>query len=140
MTQLPKQEMKPATQYIGRRVDSQAAQPQLVYFIQAQGGQIKIGLAVKPLSRMADLQIANPEKLTLLLSIDGGRDLEKRLHAEFRHLWIHGEWFKPGDDLLARIKDLTPPPSPVAERFSHISDPEYWKAFDELNGLSGLSA
>jgi hypothetical protein len=42
-----------------------------VYFIQS-GRAIKIGYAANPLSRLAELQIGNPEPLVLLGAIPGG--------------------------------------------------------------------
>jgi len=66
-----------------------------VYFIQSgDDGPVKIGLAQNPRNRLAGLQTSHPVKLKLLAFIlQGGRDLEKSLHARFRSSRLNGEWF-----------------------------------------------
>jgi hypothetical protein len=38
--------------------------------------------------------------------MQGGNDEEHALHCRFRHLAMHGEWFRPGPDLVAYIEDV----------------------------------
>ena len=76
----------------------------MIYFIQSgEKGPIKIGFARDPEKRLRHLQGANPCELALLKAVHGDVGGEKRLHAQFAHLRIRGEWFEPGDDLLDYI-------------------------------------
>lgn len=84
-----------------------------VYFIQPTGGGlIKIGCAKSLdnlIARFRGLQLLCPVPLTLLGIIEespGGdmHSIEHWTHLDFRHLAHHGEWFEPGQDLLAFIK------------------------------------
>lgn len=72
------------------RIRSQHA---LVYFVEASTGEIKIGIAVSPSKRLAELQTGSPAKLHLLAAIPGGVEREADLHAQFASARIHGEWF-----------------------------------------------
>lgn len=66
-----------------------------VYFIRAgTDGPVKIGVAENLASRLSCLQSGNHEKLKLIRALDGGRQIERRVHARFGHLHIRGEWFQ----------------------------------------------
>ncbi|HEX2879947.1 MAG TPA: GIY-YIG nuclease family protein, partial [Polyangiaceae bacterium] len=80
----------------------------VIYFVRSgDSGPIKIGFTRGDASkRIAGLQTAHPEKLTLVAEIGGDREGESTLHAEFRHLRLRGEWFEPGADLLALIDEI----------------------------------
>ena len=67
----------------------------LVYFIQC-GSFMKIGVADEVLSRLATLQTANPEPLSLVHSMPGGYELESLLHLRFAEHRVRpgGEWFR----------------------------------------------
>lgn len=67
--------------------------PRSVYFAAADD-VVKIGLARDPAKRLAALQTSHPKKLTLLLVLPGGRDLEQRLHERFARYRVGGEWFR----------------------------------------------
>jgi hypothetical protein len=45
--------------------------------------QVKIGVSTNPPDRIKDMQTARPD-IELLLTILGGRELEKQLHHRFR--------------------------------------------------------
>jgi hypothetical protein len=83
-------------------------QPQIgIYFIQAvDSGRIKIGYSRNILSRLKRFQEHSPENLKLLATVEGGPSTEGTIHAAFEHLRLHGEWFKPGADLLSYIDKL----------------------------------
>lgn len=76
----------------------------LVYFIQAQTGQIKIGIAANPELRLCSLQTGSPVTLTLLATCPGGRPLEAEYHRRFAASRLHGEWFLPTPDVCAVIE------------------------------------
>lgn len=79
-----------------------------IYFIQAgDGGPIKIGRATNVLDRMSSMQSDNHERLKLIGVTEGRRSRERELHARFRHLRMHGEWFRPEDDLVKYVQEVT---------------------------------
>ena len=86
-------------------VDSGAGK---IYFIQGRDGTpIKIGKAIDPNARLLQLQTAHTEPLRLLAVIEsGGLKLERELHRRFSQYRVHGEWFRPDDELLMFIRAL----------------------------------
>jgi hypothetical protein len=123
------------TSDFGGRLVQRAAQKEgetlagYVYFIQAPiNGFIKIGwTAEHPTVRLRYLRHGSPVPLEPVAMRRGTRKLEAELHARFAHLRAHGEWFRPGEDLLDFIREKglkfplkrQLPPSPddvVAER------------------------
>jgi transcriptional regulator with AAA-type ATPase domain len=69
----------------------------MIYFIQqGKTGPIKIGYTENDIAkRLASLQVASAEKLTLLGVIEGGKKQEKLIHKFFHANQMEGEWFKP---------------------------------------------
>lgn len=78
-----------------------------VYFVVAETGQIKIGIARDVEQRLANLQAASPVKLEIAAITDGGLRQEKKYHRQFAEHRLHGEWFSPHPDILAEIARLT---------------------------------
>lgn len=76
-----------------------------VYFVrQGLDGLIKIGVAINVRTRVSSLQTANPTRLHYLGAVLGaGKAEETALHLRFAGLREHGEWFRPGAELLAFI-------------------------------------
>lgn len=74
-----------------------------VYFVW-DGEAIKIGFSGSATHRLIALQSSHPRRLKILHKIPGTMADEKRLHQQFAHLNIHGEWFRPGPDLMAMIE------------------------------------
>ncbi len=72
-----------------------------VYFIksgESENAPIKIGVAGNVDKRLGDLQVGNPEKLTVVAAIKAlGEEhaywIEKSLHKFFKSNNIRGEWF-----------------------------------------------
>lgn len=56
-------------------------------------GKVKIGTSANIEKRLDALQTSASVKLTLLLTIPGGTDVETALHRRFVHLRESGEWF-----------------------------------------------
>lgn len=78
----------------------------LVYFIAAgDNGPVKIGSSVNPQKRLQALQGASSVKLSILLTIPGGYDLERRLHVRFATERLTGEWFERSKRLVKFIDD-----------------------------------
>jgi hypothetical protein len=82
-----------------------------VYFIQAEAnGYIKIGWTDgHPSFRLKTLETAAPCLLVSLGAVRGDSGLERDLHNLFGHLRSHGEWFRPGQELLAFIQKKAKP-------------------------------
>lgn len=78
-----------------------------VYFIQGQcGGAIKVGYSTIPQDRLRTLQTGYPDTLKMLLLIPGNEKTEQTMHREFEASRLNGEWFRPDDYVIARIKEL----------------------------------
>lgn len=92
-----------------------------VYFIQDDGGEIKVGFSEgNPHRRLNAFRTGNPRELKLLVAIPGGREEEHALHERFADLRTRGEWFKPDPRLLGFIEGMKyaykdAQPEPVAE-------------------------
>lgn len=61
---------------------------------------VKIGLAVDPLRRVAELQTGNARRLRLFMKIGPLSEkraaaIEKKLHRRFKEWRLVGEWFQP---------------------------------------------
>lgn len=70
------------------------------YFI-SDGTLVKIGRSVDPLRRLATFQTSSPEKLKIVLTLDGDRELD--LHQRFAEFRVRGEWFRPSVEMLSFI-------------------------------------
>jgi hypothetical protein len=111
----------------------------LVYFIQMVGSDsaIKIGYTSKdPEKRVRDLQVGNPFELKLLGTIKGDKETEIRLHFDFRHLNIRGEWFRPGLELVDFIHRSTTAMANIRRTF----DPRRIELVQEMLGISERAA
>ena len=85
-----------------------------VYFVQSVATHaIKIGKANDVGARKRDLQTGTDRELILLGSIPADASTEGELHGMFEHLQIRGEWFSPGPELLAFIRQHGQPASVV---------------------------
>lgn len=76
----------------------------VTYFIQAENGLIKIGETTRFEKRFLEISFMSPLPLTV---IGFTKESEKKIHKAFNHLRLHGEWFEPGEDLLAYIQENT---------------------------------
>lgn len=68
-----------------------------VYFMEAITASdiraVKIGVANSPRSRVRELQCGSPTRIKLLAFVTGDERLERKLHATFEPIGLHGEWF-----------------------------------------------
>ena len=89
--------------------DSQyRSEKQSLYFLQREtGGLIKIGISEDVKRRMRDIERTSKSKVKILAILQNkGGKLEWDLMVHFRHLHCHGEWFRPGPDLIDFINSL----------------------------------
>jgi hypothetical protein len=72
--------------------------PLFVYFIQSEdGGPVKIGQAVNPAKRLAELQCGNPAELVIRAVVLAGVETEKVIHGSWRSsAHVRGEWYGQG--------------------------------------------
>jgi hypothetical protein len=76
----------------------------MIYFVQDSDNlHIKIGYAADSEGRIASLQTGNPNKLILLLEIDGDRAAETEFHRRHAEHRVAGEWFRPSPGLILEI-------------------------------------
>lgn len=75
----------------------------MIYFIR-QDSAVKIGYTKNPKLRLSELQVSNPNVLSILLLIPGGYEDEQSLHKTFEDDKIRGEWFYLSDDIRDFIK------------------------------------
>lgn len=81
-----------------RRINSaRRRQKHFVYAIH-DGAFVKIGYAVNPDRRMAELQVSNPSELRLVESIEcptrsKAMRLERQIHRAVKDHHVRGEWF-----------------------------------------------
>jgi hypothetical protein len=94
---------------------------QVVYAIGSpQHSLVKIGTTANLPARLASLQTSSPFRLQVFWRHEGGRELERHLHAELKERRLHGEWFDfEGADLIALVSEAAarpirqPAPAPV---------------------------
>ena len=76
-----------------------------VYFVQDEDGFIKIGYSENVKKRLAHLQTSSRQKLSLIGSVNGDKNLESLFHRVFRDERVRGEWFRPSKRLLSFIEE-----------------------------------
>jgi hypothetical protein len=98
-----------------------------VYVIRRKGdteGLCKIGYSKDIDKRVGGMSTGNPDGFDVLVSISGGRPLERRLHDRFASKRVAGEWFRLSQadlDYIANVKGESDPlsgrvyPLPAAE-------------------------
>jgi hypothetical protein len=67
---------------------------------------VKIGWAVSPQKRMAELQMGNARRLEILVTVPLYVCPEKAAHNRFAHLRAGGEWFRRTAEIDAFIREL----------------------------------
>lgn len=75
----------------------------VVYFIESDDGNIKIGQSKNVVARLRTLSTSTHRTMTLLGVIPGGTAKERELHERFSGQRLHREWFRDSDELRAYI-------------------------------------
>tara|TARA_R110002096_G_scaffold392788_1_gene587786 strand:+ start:406 stop:1029 length:624 start_codon:yes stop_codon:yes gene_type:complete len=83
---------------------------------QGHAGPVKFGISMHPADRLKRLQVGNPYRLRLLVSVPGGRDRERAVHAALSGYRASGEWFHPVADVLAVVETMKQEPGAVFDR------------------------
>src|SRR5262249_44721501 len=66
-------------------------------------------------ARLQALATGSAVPLELLAAVPGGRELEARLHRQWRHLCLRGEWFRADEALVRSAREQAagrPAPNP----------------------------
>jgi hypothetical protein len=81
----------------------------MIYIIRAgDSDRYKVGYTNRSVEkRLAELQTGNPERLMLVMTLEGDIDLEERLHTMFAYCRLGGEWFEFSNNELLKIKEIT---------------------------------
>ena len=89
----------------------------MVYFIAAENDAVKIGYVGWDVwGRLRSLGNSHYRELRLLGVMEGGRELERSLHARFADERIRHEWFRPSPRLLEFIERSADQPEPRTPR------------------------
>ena len=65
---------------------------------------IKVGYTNNLTQRFSNIQNGNSEKLSVILTFQGGLSTEKALHSKLRRYRIRGEWFAYNNEVLFILK------------------------------------
>jgi len=105
-------------------------QPTFVYFISAGATPIKIGVSYDPAERLAALQTAHYQKLSLLYTIECKErsqafELESAFHRWYDDAHVRNEWFNLTPKQIANdVRLLTKLAHSVVSATQHIATPE----------------
>ena len=105
-------------------------QPTFVYFISSGATPIKIGVSHDPIQRLAELQTAHYQKLSLLYAIEckerwQALELESAFHRWYDDVHIRNEWFNLNPKRIADdIRLLTTLAHSVVSATQHVATPE----------------
>ncbi len=79
-----------------------------IYFIQCATGPIKIGHGTNVEYRLSNLQMGNPNRLTLLtwFPCADPQQTEVELHERFTAHRLRGEWFSPAPELVELVRQI----------------------------------
>src|SRR4051812_45704665 len=78
----------------------------VVYFIQAENGLVKIGFTKSGVKkRLAQLRTGGSSPMAIRGTMDGDKATEAEIHRRFRDFRSHGEWFRCGPEIDQFIAD-----------------------------------
>jgi hypothetical protein len=98
-------------QYLAGKFRPKRSKPTgTIYFVTCLSSAnypIKIGWTLLSAEgRLMQLQCGNPNLMTMVATLVGTQEDERKLHFYFAHLHVRGEWFMRGADLLDYIGGL----------------------------------
>jgi len=79
-----------------------------VYLIKAPTGEYKIGMTKNPRDRLGTFEVKLPFKVDFvhIIKCQDRYNAEKRLHAQYAHKRLNGEWFRLNDQDVEAIKRI----------------------------------
>ena len=84
-------------------------------YLMRSGDAVKIGFSKSPWLRLSKARSDSPLPVDLIALIEGDEGVEAKLHEQFGHLRLHGEWFRWTDD-LAQLAKQNPATKPARKR------------------------
>jgi hypothetical protein len=112
---------------------------QVVYYVRRESdGLIKIGTSGSLNSRLAALR-AEHGPLRLLLTHVGDRGREQNLHLAFTDWFAFGEWFHPGDKLLAWIAEARRRPANIRTALPRTEPLEFILGLDPAPAIDWVA-
>ena len=77
----------------------------VVYLVQDERQRVKIGWTALVGGRLSGIQVGNADRLTLLATIptEHPLQLERRIHSEWMHKHVRGEWFALTENDIQKI-------------------------------------
>ena len=90
----------------GRTIPRPRDKGEFVYFIRnGRTNVYKVGVARDPEKRLAELQTANPEKLTIYRAFrcEDAYAVENGLHYRFHAQNVRGEWYHLSPDMAGKV-------------------------------------
>ena len=106
-----------------------------IYMIRAGGdGPVKIGWTTNVERRLADLQTAHYEPLSIIRTIAGGQLMERWLHKYFAASKIRSEWFNFDPAML-----IVEPPYLIDFVAPSIKGVEFARAVDSVGGQNEMA-
>lgn len=108
----------------------------MIYFVQGETTRlIKIGYTQgAPAIRLAQLQSSSPDKLLMLAVAHGTEEDEHTIHAFFKGLRCHYEWFKPEAALIEFIGYIQRAPVAAMRRARYKTRRGEYKLFGARGG------
>jgi len=112
-----------------------------VYFVRASNGLIKIGFTRNVKRRLNAMATDASGALEIIGVMRGSRRTEERVQGMFMHLQTHGEWHRPGLDLLSFIAHRAKPWDDGNQHQLMFEDlkREYDRAMPELPPVPGIT-
>jgi len=107
--ELPVAEIEDRQDDLARPFEPMPGADGYIYAIEANRGQVKIGMAAEPRQRLSGLQTGSPIELTLLAAgaAEEPKAAEKELHRRYADDRIRGEWFRLGrEDLYELVETV----------------------------------
>jgi len=89
-------------------LDGNSLTEAVIYVIQedVEGGLLKIGCAVDPRTRLAQLQTGNPRLLKIIKALPGTQERERVLHRDLHEYRVQNEWFRPDPEVFQYLSGL----------------------------------
>ncbi len=79
---------------------------QVYFLLDSVQKVVKVGYTANLDARFNNLQGGNVNSLKILVSVPGGKKLEREFHQRLAHLRLRGEWFKDSLELRELIREI----------------------------------
>lgn len=118
-----------------------------VYFIDSDGGAVKVGYSTNPLDRLATLQATTHNRLAMRGYFPGTLRDEHAAHQRLAAVRVRGEWFRAGPEVDALFREIgaprIPPPLDINACLRGVlrdDSARVWRAIDALTQVVPICA